>query len=730
MHMNSHALMKRYLIQVCLIAYSGVPILFWVACSDGAVTPLPHEAVTERAGDKNVQVSAPLRTPSSTTGAQSGSAAMAGPSRSRLVGWRAKGDDTQELGLAESSEAEFAASVTALVGYDPFSLATAAGPVPTSRGVARDLNDALAVSRSTSDKIIAVMIPTVPAQLGVEATLVQRGATILDMLPPNAYVLKADIAALTQLGSDPLVHWLGRIPWDRKIDPLLARELKVPGVTRVGPQEKVAVEPDTIVVTIYDHADRERVQHALEATGSQVERFDDAIKAFITVGLDAQTVVTMAKMPEVSYVEARLLHTLHMETSMDYCGNHDDIRDTYSYGDGVTIGMIDSGFEIDHEAFMGWSSYPVLYARAWNVSGEGSFWDDNPSGHGTHVAGTLLSRWYYENLDGTAPRSGGDANHRFRVVRTGKDSGDPTTVYNTGQAMGILANDNGAEVINCSWGNDSNTGTNSSAVKADATIWQTKQTYVFSAGNSGPASGSIGSPAAAKNVIAVGNVNNGTLGLESDSSEGPTADGRTKPDIYAPGRWVTSADAEDLDDSVDFGGTSMAAPHVTGVLATLMDHYSTLKRHPATAKAYLMATASRKNWLPTRTGVLNSYDAHFASSNTKGHWGWRDSDPRPYDYTYWDFDIPSGVDEMFVVLSWIEPAAAVGASRATYNDVDLWVDHGRDDGSYGEWGSFAVSDNVEFVRIVNPPAGPYRFKAYNYSVSRDYRPGLGIFYRK
>lgn len=80
---------------------------------------------------------------------------------------------------------------------------------------------------------------------------------------------------------------------------------------------------------------------------------------------------------------------------------------------------------------------------------------------------------------------------------------------------------------------------------------------VFSAGNSGPFSGSVGSPGTAKNVITVGaseNVHpfggadgsgvtdqgaNNAHDIASFSSRGPTSDGRRKPDIMAPGTHVT-----------------------------------------------------------------------------------------------------------------------------------------------------------------------------------------------
>jgi subtilisin family serine protease len=104
-------------------------------------------------------------------------------------------------------------------------------------------------------------------------------------------------------------------------------------------------------------------------------------------------------------------------------------------------------------------------------------------------------------------------------------------------------------------------------------------------------------PATAKNVIAVGaqdswgsSLNSGAYGpgfVAFFSSRGPTADGRMKPDIMAPGFWVLSAGAQpdqkgecdsdplpDIDERGRGGltyrlGTSMATPVVSGSAAKI-----------------------------------------------------------------------------------------------------------------------------------------------------------------
>jgi len=91
---------------------------------------------------------------------------------------------------------------------------------------------------------------------------------------------------------------------------------------------------------------------------------------------------------------------------------------------------------------------------------------------------------------------------------------------------------------------------------------------------------SIGDPANLEDSIAVGSVhkeNPHTYGTSYFSSRGPTADGRQKPDVVAPGerilscRYRVGSGAPTMEKLyIAMSGTSMAAPHVSGVLAAFL----------------------------------------------------------------------------------------------------------------------------------------------------------------
>jgi subtilisin family serine protease len=89
---------------------------------------------------------------------------------------------------------------------------------------------------------------------------------------------------------------------------------------------------------------------------------------------------------------------------------------------------------------------------------------------------------------------------------------------------------------------------------------------------------SIGDPANLEEAISVGSVHKDQphrYGVSYFSSRGPTADGRAKPDVVAPGERVISADAAFAAGDpktwyVEMSGTSMACPAVSGMVAAFL----------------------------------------------------------------------------------------------------------------------------------------------------------------
>jgi hypothetical protein len=309
----------------------------------------------------------------------------------------------------------------------------------------------------------------------------------------------------------------------------------------------------------------------------------------------------------------------------------------------------------------------------------GAFTDE--AGHGTHVIGTIA---------GT-----GSANSRYRGVATGVGESGGTIraakVWgsdNTGNGSwmesaidwmalpGECDNQPAPLLINISGGGLGTglTGTDSRSRKLDYQVWINRQLYVVAARNEGPASQTIRTPGVAKNALTVGSVfdNNGYLtagDIAPGSSRGPTGDGRMKPNLVAPGQYVTSAQAGTIGTYISNYGTSMATPHVTGLAATLMEHYPSFQFNPAMLRAHMMATAMAHEGVLGKSndyglGRPSGYVAHWAHTNNDGwltyrYWG----NVSAQGYQYGDITVPPDTQRLVVVLTWDEPPASAGASR-------------------------------------------------------------------
>ena len=110
---------------------------------------------------------------------------------------------------------------------------------------------------------------------------------------------------------------------------------------------------------------------------------------------------------------------------------------------------------------------------------------------------------------------------------------------------------------------------------------------------------SISDPGNLEDAIVVGSVHKSSphnYGVSYFSSRGPTADGRGKPDVVAPGEKILSAyygfDPKDPASlMVEMSGTSMAAPHVSGVLAGFLSARREFIGFPDRVKQLLLETS-------------------------------------------------------------------------------------------------------------------------------------------
>lgn len=483
-----------------------------------------------------------------------------------------------------------------------------------------------------------------------------------------------------------------------------------------------------------NHAER------LGATGALVGRYDPTLMAYEMLASPDQ-IKRLAALDFVLYIEVEQRSSGGHDQSMATNGV-DYIRNAGFLGNGIVLGLLDTGAMLGSAAA---TPHQDLNKNGCGInftSDAAGVWNDQ-NGHGSHVLGTIAGT-------GTAQARYRGVAHALgnrERIRVGKIWGATNTGQNAWlrDAIDYMADASSCNaprpaVINLSGGASGSVfnGTDAESRKLDARVWETRQAYVVCSGNTGSAAQSIWSPGVAKNALTVGNVEdagNDTAGeIVASSSRGPTGDGRMKPDLVATGRVVTSVRAGSSDQYTDKSGCSMATPHVTGIAASLLEHYPDFRNRPHLLRAHLMASAvlhsdqvsPRDNTSGGRNdyglGRVSDYQSHWAHNDPNGwsgHWAWMTVTDRQWGF--FDLDIPRGTRRLVVVLTWDEPASSAGADRAVSYDVDLWADFGANCspdavGQCGERASQSNIDNVEYLIIDNPPAGKVRLKAINWNV--------------
>jgi subtilisin family serine protease len=235
-----------------------------------------------------------------------------------------------------------------------------------------------------------------------------------------------------------------------------------------------------------------------------------------------------------------------VDTGLDY--NHADITANVWTNPGEIAG---NGIDDDKNGY-------IDDTRGWNfVANTNNPMDDN--GHGTHVSGTIAATG--ENGIGVI----GVAFHAQVMPVKAFDSTGASTDSILANAMAYAAN-NGADVINCSWGGE---GTSQTLQEAVDYAYNLGAVIVAAAGNNS-ADASTFYPAAFWDVITVS-------ALDSNKTLASFSNFGTKVDVAAPGVGILSlrASGTDLgtvvgDDYLVLNGTSMAAPHVSGTAALIL----------------------------------------------------------------------------------------------------------------------------------------------------------------
>ena len=247
------------------------------------------------------------------------------------------------------------------------------------------------------------------------------------------------------------------------------------------------------------------------------------------------------------------------------------------YGEGIVVGIMDTGVQMDHEALQhNYRGRDGNHESSWLDTTDHDYSTPTDGhGHGTHVAGSAVGGGEGRPI-GVAPRA------EWIAAKIFSDGGGATTSGIHEAFEWFLAPGGDPEmaphVVNNSWGN---ADTYNTEFYEGVQAWVAAGIFpLFAAGNSGPGSETIGSPASFPDSFAVGATDINDQ-LASFSSRGPVfwpdEDGNMvfhqKPEVSAPGHEILSAWPASRGDGdyISISGTSMAAPHVAGVIALILE---------------------------------------------------------------------------------------------------------------------------------------------------------------
>jgi len=318
-------------------------------------------------------------------------------------------------------------------------------------------------------------------------------------------------------------------------------------------------------------------------------------------------------------------------------------------GTGIVVANIDTGVRYTHDALvnqyrgnLGNNNFDHNY-NWWDPAlGNQDFVPNDWHSHGSHTMGTMVGDDGGDNQIGMAPGATWMACQAFEF--------DDNELLECGEFMAApwdLSQQNPdpdlrPHIVNNSWGDC--TQVYDPWYDGVINSWHALGIYpVFSNGNASncsyyepPGLGTVGSPARAGNVTAVGSTNRDLDEFDqpvyaAHSNWGPTDNLDSvnprgypdlKPQVVAPGYDIRSAINESDSAYQRWAGTSMAAPHVSGLVALMWDAASclignytateTILEETATPMIYDDGSAATPTNYPnyaTGWGEINAFDA-------------------------------------------------------------------------------------------------------------------------
>jgi hypothetical protein len=535
------------------------------------------------------------------------------------------------------------------------------------------------------------------------------GLKFYDYIPKHAYLLgfpanyeRTQLADKNIFSISPIFHTL-------KINPQIEKGLEA------GYYNK----SNELLVTLrfFEDVNKTAINRIIQKLGVDVLEFNEhlnqAVFLYQEENLSQLTAIEQVKLVDVMLQELRpednLGRALHRSSSI----NHNNPLGPKFDGSGVNVAVNDDGEVGPHIDFTGRTEQS-------DVAG------DQTGDHGDMVAGILGGAG---NLN---PLHEGMAKGAFLRIRQYSGSLPNTlTLHQNDDVM----------IFSSSYGNGCNAGYTGLSSQVDQEIRQNPSLIqVFSCGNSGGSDCGYGAGSGwgnitgghkqGKNVIATANMERDE-GLAASSSRGPAMDGRIKPDITAHGNGQISTDPNNLYSAG--GGTSAAAPGISGILAQLYQAYRSFNggNNPESAllKSSLLNSADdlgnvgpdfEFGW-----GRVNAKNALEIIENNQYY----TDDITQFDTDNYSLTVPAGVQEVKIMLYWTDYEGNPVATTALVNDLDLEVNNGSinlpwvldptpNPANLNTPATTGVDhlNNMEQVSILNPAAGTLSISVNGFDV--------------
>ena len=612
--------------------------------------------------------------------------------------------------------------------------------------------------------------------------LSKAGAVVYSYIPNYSFTVRMDDKTLTKVRSMKEVAWVGTYQPAYKVS-----EAQLFQVSGRG----------SVVMMLYPDADIETAASKVGALGGVLkEKTVSYIAKIIRADLDLSRVVDLANLPEVmalhSWAGEPQFHnnndqwvcqqgwraTAPADSSLTYrpiwrrgIRGQGQITSEHDSGINFNVGSGHCAFRDPAVPITAKGDYPThRKVVAYKVYGTVNVFGDTPSCsyHGTHTNGTTAGNDTIAN--GTGPNTtdgiAKDARLNFTDIADANCglnvTTDLTTLYDT------VARSNAAGPVHQhsgSWGWGGSGGSYATQeATTDAWHWRNKLVLpIFSAGNAGSGSNTIGRPAIAKNVCTVGATGNSTSSntIASFSSRGPVQDNRIKPTVCAPGNTpgVNSASGSTACSDQALQGTSMACPSVNGALTLVRQYFRQgwyPTGRPRTADT-LLPSAALLRAMAVCSGdsgvsgyVPPEFNAGFGRLDLDSvlYFDTLGTDARKLavidnraglatgTYIQYRVNVNDSTLPLRAALAWVDTAAAVGANPAIVNNFSLQLTN-----AYGVvyrgnkmtgWRSTANptgwdSVNVEEIaRIVNPRRGNWDIRVYSQNAPQGSRVWFGL----